>query len=55
MITFGKHIRERPLNSLAFSKSDWPLPCLFFKGEYLGYFFLTVYVTYLQLLLPIQL
>ena len=38
-----------PLNSLAFSKSDWarPLPCLFFKGggNTLGIFFLTVYVT----------
>ena len=28
-----------PLNSLAFLKSDWA------KGEYLGYLFLTVYVT----------
>ena len=37
-----------PLNSLAFSKSDWarPLPCLFFKGgNTLGIFFLTVYIT----------
>ena len=30
-----------PLNSLAFLQSDWarPPPCLFFKGEYLGYLF----------------
>ena len=38
-----------PLNSLAFSKSDWakPLPCLFFKGggDTLGIFFLIAYVT----------
>ena len=37
-----------PLNSLAFSKSDWarPLLCLFFKwGNTVGIFFLTVYVT----------
>ena len=47
MFTLVKTAVNWPLNSLAFSKSDWarPPPCLFFKGGIPWVFFLTVYVT----------